>query len=169
MLVAVALGLWGLWWGLTSGGLVMVTGWALVILGLILGWSALQRMRFDTPDEDEGLVDVVEGQISYFSATNGGFASITELVEIRITQTGHRRVWVLVSQGWPDLVIPVGATGADKLFDAFGHLPGLSGGMLIAALQDADGTPTGQRLPAGVTALPRTKIVWRRPVSRVLH
>lgn len=169
VIVGIGLGALGLWWGLTSLGLVMAFGWVLVALAAMLIWSALQRMRFATSGEDPGVVDILEGQISYFSAQSGGFASITELVEIRILQEGPRRSWVLISQGWPDLVIPVGAAGADKLFDAFAALPGLTGGMLVAALQAEGGTPAGPGLPTGVVYLPRYRTIWTRPVARVLH
>ena len=173
VLLALAIGALGLYWGLTSGGLVLVFGWALVILAVMLGWSALQRMGFATADEDPGIVQVVEGQISYMSPTGGGFASLSELSEIRLTRAGPRRAWVLVAEGWPDLVIPVGATGAEALFDAFGTLPGLGGGDLVAALHADDDTPrkgdARSALSVGVTALPVTRTIWRRPVRRILH
>lgn len=169
VLLALAIGGLGLYWGLTSGGLVLAFGWALVVLALILAWSALQRMGFATSDADPGIVQVVEGQISYMSPTGGGFASLSELSEIRLTQSGPRRAWVLISQGWPDLVIPVGATGSEVLFDAFSALPGLRAGDLIAALQE-NGAPKGPTtLPVGVTALARSKTIWKRPAARVLH
>ena len=169
VILGAGIGALGLWWGLTSMGLVMVFGWALVVLAAMLIWSAWQRMGFATSGEDPGLVDVLEGQISYFSAQAGGFASLSELVEIRILQAGSQRSWVLISQGWPDLVIPVGAAGAEKLFDAFAALPGLTGGMLVAALQTEGGTPAGPGLPTGVVHLPRARTVWKRPETRVLH
>lgn len=169
VIVALAIGGLGLYWGLTSGGLVLVFGWALVILALMLGWSALQRMGFATADEDPGIVQVVEGQISYMSPTGGGFASLSELVEIRLARIGASRVWVLVSEGWPDLQIPVGAAGTEALFDAFTTLPGMRSGALIAALHAEADRPQGTTLPIGVTALRQTKIIWSRPRPQVLH
>ena len=61
------------------------------------------------------------------------------------------------------LLIPVDATGADKLFDAFASLPGMNTLALVAAL---DAKPS-----TGSTALSlaaETKTIWYRPGRGVL-
>ncbi len=161
MLVALALAAIGLWWGIGSGGLVRVAGWLLVALAVVLLWSAVQRLRFATGPEAPGVVEVVEGQVSYFGPAGGGFAALGEVAEILLAERGGARAWVLRTPGQGDLVIPLGATGAELLFDAFGTLPGLTGGALVAAVEH--GAATGTVLPALRPGAPRLRRIWRRP------
>lgn len=162
-LAAVALAGLGLWWGIGSGGIVAVLGWALVGLGAATGWSEWQRRRFASPGGDPGVVEVVEGRISYFGPAGGGFAALSEVDAILIAERGGHRAWVIRSPGQDDLVIPLGASGAAALFDAFGSLPGLTGGALIAAqgAQTTRGAAGG--LPVLRAAAPTARPVWQRP------
>ncbi|EKD59716.1 MAG: hypothetical protein ACD_54C01179G0003, partial [uncultured bacterium] len=57
------------------------------------------------------------------------------------------------------ILIPVDATGAERLFDAFASLPGMKTSDLVAALQPADAT--GQTLPQAAN-LPEMRLIWRR-------
>lgn len=161
MLVALAIAALGLWWGIGSGGIVRIAGWLLVALAVTLLWSAVQRLRFAAGPEAPGVVEIVEGQISYFGPAGGGFAALSEVAEIHLAERGGARAWVLRTPGQGDLVIPLGATGAEALFDAFGSLPGLTGGALVAAV--APGDATGTRLPALRPGAPRLRRIWRRP------
>ncbi len=165
MLVALAVAALGLWWGFSSGGIVKVAGWLLVALAAALLWSALQRLRFAAVSEAPGVVEIVEGQIGYFGPAGGGFAALSEVAEILLAERGGARAWVLRTPGQGDLVIPLGATGAEQLFDAFGSLPGLTGGVLVAAVTPAvaTGGATGAILPALRPGTPRLRRVWRRP------
>lgn len=143
-IAAVALAGLGLWWALGSGGIVAVLGWCMVALGAALGWSDWQRRRFAVAGDAPGLVEVLEGRISYFGPAGGGVAALSEIEAILIAERAGRRAWVLRSPGQPDLVIPVAAHGAAALFDAFGSLPGLTGGTLVAALEGAVGEGAGR-------------------------
>lgn len=163
VLVALATVALGLWWVLAGGGILRWLGWALLAGGLALAWTAVQRLRFARGvTEDPGVVEVVEGQVSYFGPAGGGFAALDDVAEILLASRGADRAWVLRRPGQPDLVIPLGAAGADRLFDAFGSLPGLTGAALVAAV-----TPPaiagGPGLPARVTPAPALRRVWRRP------
>lgn len=161
VIVALALAGIGLWWALGSGGIVAVFGWVLVGLGAALGWSDWQRRRFAVTDDAPGVVEVLEGRISYFGPAGGGFAALSEIDAILLAERAGRKAWVLRSPGQPDLVIPVGASGAAALFDAFGSLPGLTGGALVAALDQSGGT--GNVVPMIRAATPELRPVWQRP------
>lgn len=162
-IVAVGLAGLGLWWGLTSGGVIAMLGWAMVAGGLSLGWTAVQRLRFARAGAgDPGVVEVVEGQVSYFGPAGGGFAALDDVAELLLASRGADRAWVLCRPGQPDLVIPLGAAGADRLFDAFGSLPGLTGAALVAAVAPSAAAGAGG-LPAGVSGAPALRRVWRRP------
>lgn len=147
VMVAAVIAAGGLWVGTRGGLLLPVVGGLIAALGLGLGIVGLRRMRFTRGSGDPGVVQVVEGQITYFGPTEGGFAGLSSIDEIALITRGGARVWRLSQVEGEALCIPTAATGAEALFDAFAELPGLDSGMLLAAL---DGPPD----------LPR--IVWRR-------
>lgn len=150
---AAFLGLFGLW-------LVWLGGWLLQGLGLLgmclalgWGWQAWRRMRFVQAGDAPGMVEIVEGQISYFGPATGGAVGLPDLVEVRLLTLRGRKLWRLKQSDGQALLIPVESAGADALFDAFASLPGLDTGALVAALDDpvADGSTvvalaTGNRL-----------------------
>lgn len=168
VLIALGLAGLGLWWGLGSGGILAALGWAMVLLAAILLWTEVQRRRFaraaDAGDPDPGVVEVTEGQVTYLAARGGGFAALSEVSEILLATRGGDRAWVLRAPGQPDLVIPLGAAGADALFDAFGSLPGLTGAALVQALTvPVDAAARGTVLPMVRPGTPDRRRVWRRP------
>lgn len=164
VLAAAALGLMGLWlvslggWllqGLGGGALVVAAGW---------GFQAWRRMRFAQDGDAPGIVEVDEGQISYFGPATGGAVSLPDLVELRLMSLRGRRVWRLKQSDGQALLIPVEARGADALFDAFATLPGLDTGDLVAALQGA--APAGERV---VALAQESRLVWARAGRAVLR
>ena len=88
----------------------------------------------------------------------GGSISLDELTEIRLLSLRGRRAWRLRQADGQVLLVPLDATGAEVLFDAFSSLPGLSSAALVAALA-GDSPPTGQSLPALDGG---DRLVWRR-------
>ncbi len=106
-------------------GLVVLAGLALALIG----W---RRLRFQRSGEAPGVVQVVEGQISYFGPDRGGFLGLDDLIELHLTRSGQS--WLLVGSNDTALEIPVAARGAEALFDVFAALPGLSMQTLLAAL-----------------------------------
>ena len=122
-------------------------------LGLGLGIIGLRRMRFSRGVSDPGVVQVVEGQITYFGPTEGGFAGLSLIDEIALLTRNDRRVWRLSQSSGDTLYIPTAAEGAEVLFDAFAGLPGLDSTALLAAIE-------------GPPDMPR--IVWRRRAQRRL-
>lgn len=133
----------GLWWVLGPGGLLGWIGWALGLIGAALATAGIQRGRFRGAGGGPGVVQVVEGQISYFGPLTGGHAAMTEISRLRIDHDARPSHWLIDQPGQPVLAIPVDARGADALFDAFGQLPGLTSAALLEARRADAG---GQRI-----------------------
>lgn len=136
----------GLWWILAGSGILVWIGAAILAAGAGLAIIGTQRLRFRTGQRGPGAVRVDEGQIAYFGPLTGGIAAISELAELRLDPRGTPH-WVLVQPGQPDLHIPLGADGAEALFDAFASLPGLSTEQMLTAMRRKEDRPF---------------VVWRR-------
>ncbi len=115
----------GLWWILGPGQLLILPSVFLIAAGAALVWIGVQRARFRETGLGPGAVRVDEGQIIYFGPLTGGAVALRELESVILDPTLHPTHWRLSQPGQPELLIPVNATGADKLFDAFATLPGL--------------------------------------------
>ncbi|MFN7002812.1 MAG: hypothetical protein ACK4NW_05180 [Roseinatronobacter sp.] len=149
-LAVTAFGLWALqardvfFQGLA--GLIVIAGLTLAVIG----W---RRMRFHRHGVAPGVVQIVEGQISYFGPEDGGFIALGDLVELHLIDGAES--WLLIAQDSPSLRIPVAAAGTDALFDAFTQLPDLRMQTLIDALDMPDP--------------PETRAVWLHPARRGAH
>lgn len=146
VIAAAGAALAGLW-------LIGLGGWLLVPLGALvvaaaLGWglTALRRMRFARAVSAPGIVEVDEGQISYFGPTFGGVLALDDVAEIRLTAFHGACQWRLRTLDNQVLLIPVTASGSERLYDAFAALPGVDTALISAALA------------RGVTTVP----LWRR-------
>lgn len=132
VLVACALVLAGLWLVSRGGWLLGGVGLAVGIAGVGLAFVALRRLRFSRPVTDPGLVEVLEGQISYLGPQDGGWVALSELSELALVQQGA--AWRLRQADGRVLLIPAAAKGADRLFDTFAGLPGIDMGAVLRAL-----------------------------------
>ncbi len=132
---AVATGAAGWWLATRWFGSIAVIGWGLLALSPVLLLVAVQRQQFaDAGGEGPGMVEVVEGRIGYFGPAGGGFMALDDLDEILLAGPEGDRVWILRSRGEPDLSVPLGAEGAETLFDAFVTLPGVTATLLVEAV-----------------------------------
>jgi hypothetical protein len=127
--------------------LMVLGGWFLTPLGALViafavGWVviALRRMRFLRGISAPGMVEVDEGQVGYFGPAFGGFVALADLDELRLSEMGGTLQWRLKTLGNEVLLVPVTATGAEKLFDAFAALPGIDMAAISAALERGVGT-----------------------------
>ncbi len=157
VLAAAALAAAGLWLVLQAGLVLPALG--LVALAAGLGWAvlALRRLRFSQAGEAPGIVRVTEGQIGYLGPRVGGFVGLPELAEIRLLTLRGRRIWKLREAGGATLHVPVEASGAEALFDAFATLPGMDTAALVTALA-AEGATEGR-----VVALNAVdRLIWSR-------
>lgn len=166
VIAALALALAGLWL-VSLGGLVLVPI-GLLVLALAIGWAGLswRRLRFAQGSDAPGLVEVDEAQIGYLGPDSGGFVSIVELVELRLLTLRGRRLWRLKQADGQALLIPVDASGAERLFDAFAALPGMDSGALVAALSPDRAAVDHS---GALTLAGETRTIWRRAGKGVVQ
>lgn len=168
LIAAGAVGVTGLWLVWLGGYLLVPVGIAVLAFGTTWAVTALRRLRFVQDIMAPGMVEVDEGQIGYLGPSLGGYVALPDLVELRLVTMQGRRLWRLKQADGQSLLIPVDAAGADRLFDAFGSLPGMD----MAALVTAVDTPqvAGQGgLPAlwgdAPAETPTMQLIWRRQVA----
>lgn len=123
----------GDWMRLALAALLVLAGVALVLIGL-------PRGRFRGAEAGPGIVAVREGRIGYMGPLTGGTISLEEISAIEADGPPpvlylHRGFHEQDGAGRqePPLVIPLGAEGAEALFDALMALPGCDGAMLARA------------------------------------
>ncbi|RUS60760.1 hypothetical protein EGN72_07625 [Pseudorhodobacter sp. E13] len=162
---ALGLGAIGLWC-IALGGLVLApVGAAIAALAAGFGLLAWRRLRFAQTGDAPGVVELDEGQISYFGPSFGGAVALRELVELRLLTVQARRVWRLRQQDGQVLLIPVEAAGADRLFDAFASLPGMDSRDLV----DAVSPPTADAAQGrALVSISDSRVIWRHPARAVL-
>ncbi|MGX9355357.1 hypothetical protein ACS3SW_09400 [Roseobacteraceae bacterium S113] len=146
VLAGLALAGLGLWWLLRSVGLLYYVSFPVLAIAAGLLWAGVPRGRFRGTGGGPGVVQVVERRVSYFGPLTGGIVDLEDLDSLLLDATGFPAHWVLRARGTDPLHIPVTASGAEELFDAFQTLPNLSTARLMEAKAASDGT----------------HIVWRR-------
>ncbi|MCR8547662.1 hypothetical protein M4578_07460 [Salipiger sp. P9] len=132
----------GLYWAFfTGGGLLHWIGYVVAIAGILLLIAGIQRGRFRVGSGGPGIVQVVEGRITYFGPLSGGVADLDGLTALTLDPGGKPAHWLLHQTGQPPLAIPLTAEGADALFDAFATLPGLQTERMLAEMRRASKRP----------------------------
>ncbi len=140
-------------WMFTSYGAVQIVGTVLAIGGALLVVAGIQRGVFRRATRGPGLVNVLEGQLTYFGPTDGGAVFTKDIRRLDIHRNNSSAAaWVIHHDGGPPLHIPVDAAGAENLFDVFSNLPGLNTRALLDNLQSP---------PPGLT------LIWDRDPLRV--
>lgn len=150
----------GLWIATRGGWLLPVVGLPLAGLGGGFALLALRRMRFAPEIAAPGIVELDEGRIRYLHPRMPGEVNLPDLAEIRLLALRGRRVWRLRETTGATMLVPLDAAGAERLFDAFATLPGLTSADLVASLTPQGSAATGTTLPA---AAQTDRLVWRRP------
>lgn len=135
VMIGAAIALLGLWWALSSTGLLGWIGWTVLATGLAFAFTGLQRLRFVTGRGGPGVVSITEGQVAYFGPLTGGVVALSELDRLDIDHSGKPAHWVLHQSGQPPLTIPLTAENAEALFDIFAALPGLSTERLLSQMR----------------------------------
>ncbi len=159
VIAAAGLGVSGLWLCRLGGNILIPIG--LLMIAIASGWglTAWRWRRFQTDVAAPGLVEVLEGQISYMGPEFGSYVSIPELIEIRMLVLYGRRHWRLKQEDGQALLIPVDAAGAGALFDAFSGLDGIDMGRVLAAQHGRGAEFSGGGETDGARVSPA---VWRR-------
>lgn len=132
----------GLWWALGTHGPVAWIGWICMAAGTGIVLAGVQRGRFRLPGQGPGIVQVTEGQISYFGPLTGGAVALSEITRIALDPSGHPAHWVLSQHAQPDLSIPITAEGSEVLFDAFASLPGMRTEYMLGQMKRTSGAPS---------------------------
>jgi hypothetical protein len=86
------------------------------------------------PVDAPGIVEVLEGQVSYMGPEDGGWVALSELDRVVLTGPAGARVWRLMQADGQSLDLPTRAAGADRLFDVFAGLPGFDMAGALSAL-----------------------------------
>lgn len=125
----------GIWLAFRGGWFLAAVGGAVAVIGAVLAIGALRRGAFRRPVAAPGVVEVVEGAIRYYGATElGGEIALRDLTEIRLLRVRDHAHWRLRSHSGEALLVPADAAGAEALADAFTALPGLDMRAVSAAL-----------------------------------
>ncbi|TRD22751.1 hypothetical protein [Palleronia caenipelagi] len=143
----------GLWWAVTSFGVLRWVGVTLIVAGAAVLRSGILRLMRPGDGGGAGIVTVDERQITYLDGFGGGVLSVEALVSVAVSRSpaGTLR-WHFTDTTRQRLTIPTDAEGAERLFDAVVALPGLSEERALSALRHAS------------TEL---KSVWHRPQPRL--
>jgi hypothetical protein len=160
VLAALAATAFGLWVAAQGGLILIPAGMAIAGLGAAWAIAARRRMRFHTEIAAPGVVEVIEGQVSYMGPVVGGAVALDDLVDLRLISLRGRRLWRLRQADGQAILIPVDAAGADSLFDAFVSLPGMDSAALVAALH-----PEGRAEGTALAVDPAPVVVWRRQAA----
>ncbi|MGB3279647.1 MAG: hypothetical protein WBA92_10690 [Pseudorhodobacter sp.] len=154
-------------WLVRLGGFVLVPlGAGVMVLALGFGLLAWRRLRFAQGGDAPGVVEIDEGQVSFFGPSFGGAVALRELVELRLITMSGRRLWRLKQKDGQTLLIPVEAMGAERLFDAFSALPGMDTGALVAAVDPQENA--GEAMGRSVVSASDSRVIWRHPSRAVL-
>lgn len=145
----------GLWLFSLGGWVFWPLGAAIAAIAAIWALDARRRMRFRHDRLGPGLVELDEGAIRYLSPNRllGGEIALRDLNEIRLMRLDGLRHWRLKSLDGQALLIPLDASGAEKLASAFAALPGLDMGRVASALSNK---------------APAIQTVWKRPARTAL-
>ena len=124
----------------TETGALTIIGTVLTIGGALLFFAGVQRARFRRGAGGAGMVQVDEGQLTYFGPIEGGSAAVSDVMRLDLDpRDGKAGSWIVFHRGGDSLTIPVNATGAEALFDVFASLPGIETGDLLAKLNAEPG------------------------------
>lgn len=139
-LVGGAVLLLGIWWA-SGFGVMKWLGIFFVAVGAVLIVSGIQRARFRIGKGGPGVVQVDEGEVSYFGPLNGGSVAMRSVSRVVLDGRSQPAVWALYQPGQAPLHIPVNAEGSDALFDAFASLDGIKTEHMLTQLKAAPDHP----------------------------
>ncbi len=143
----------GLWLMLLGGYLLVPLGALVVGVAGVWAVQAVRRLRFVQDVDAPGMVEVDEGQVGYLGPTFGGYVALPDLVELRVIVVHGKRLWRLKQADGQALLIPVAATGGERLFDAFAALPGMDTQALASAAGEGAERVVWRRERVGLRAL----------------
>ncbi|WP_204115660.1 hypothetical protein [Shimia biformata] len=137
---------------LSGFGLLQIVGGVVLLAGVVLAFIGWQRARFRSDQAGPGVVQVDEGRVTYFGPLNGGAVDLREVTLVSLDPTSRPKAWLIRQPQQPDLQIPVNATGAEALFDAFATLPGLRTEFMLTQLNGGADHPV---------------VIWQKDIPRL--
>ncbi len=141
-LIGIAVLLLGLYWAVNSFGIIAILGMIMIVAGALLILAGIQRARFRGGLGGAGVVQVDEGQVTYFGPYYGGSVVIENIVKVELDATiRFAPVWVIFDQDAGPIRVPTNAEGAEALFDVFASLEGIETERMLAELQKDHSTP----------------------------
>lgn len=143
-----------LWLGLRTFGIVRWLSAPVLLLGLAMVWTGVQRQRFVRGGGGPGLVQVDERRVIYWGPQTGGVVNLGDLLRLEVAPGRPAARWLLTPLSGEPLAIPADAEGAEALFDAFAALPGLKVEPMLAALARPEGPPVAVWQAPNVVAFP---------------
>lgn len=161
------------WWDLYAGLALMGLGarmaWApgyvvpaagVAVAGLGAAFAITSAKRRRPPwIPARGYVEIIEGQLAYYTAEGGWFIPLDDLVELACDGTD----WTLTGADGRTLRVPCQARGVEALTDALLRLPGLDPDALLR--RAGKGGVAVWRRP-GTDAPGAVPLTWARPQDR---
>ena len=135
------LGAWLVWQGYRDLAIVsFVVGLAAAATGASLLVAALRRMRFRGAP-GEGVVVDDEARIAYLGPRGGGVVDVPALVRVEVVTRPHvppdsGHAWLIRAEDGAELMIPIGAHGAEALVPTLSALPGIDFDQGVAAVAE---------------------------------
>lgn len=106
----------------TANPLALGVGGIMILVSLpLIRWAAV-RLRL-TREHASGVVIIDERRVGYFGPDEGGFLESDALVSVHVQPDEEGLAWRLTIEEGRTLIIPVGAEGAEGLYDLFNALP----------------------------------------------
>ncbi len=136
VLTGLAISAAGLWALQARGGFYQFLALCVIVIGLALAIIGWRRLRFARNGDAPGIMQILEGQISYFGPETGGFIGIADILEVHLID--NSQTWRLIGEQGEAVDIPVAADGARALFDIFAALPDINMPALLTALDSPD-------------------------------
>lgn len=137
-LIGFAVSMLGLYWAIGGFGILSIIGTSLAIAGALLVFAGIQRARFRIGTGGTGVVQVDEGQVTYYGPVEGGSVAVADLTKVELDPSAKpHSEWILHDPNSAPLRIPTNAEGAEALFDVFARLDGLRTEKMLADLTNA--------------------------------
>lgn len=140
-IVALAAALWLLSLGGIFFSLLSLPFFAVAVaFGLYGSRRARFRSRQSSAPKAEGVVDLVEQELTFFTSGEGAKVALSEVSRIEIrtcdSSEGQEDMYWVISQKYAQQVeIPASAVGGDEVFDALVAFPGADYEKVIKASQ----------------------------------
>ncbi|MGR3344457.1 MAG: hypothetical protein ACU0DI_14755, partial [Paracoccaceae bacterium] len=88
-LIGIAVSLLGVYWAINAFGFISILGMSVAVVGALLALAGIQRGRFRSRLGGAGVVQVDEGEVTYFGPFYGGSVVIENIVKVELDPTNR--------------------------------------------------------------------------------